>query len=128
MIALKAALTADGLVGKYVNRQPNEPGGEISLGLFYATSDDDVSGGWVFDFATKQSIPTIASRCVTVPVRKVERGVLGVPVRVPVFGTGTIIEEFMSQGQLRVRVRLEGSKRTMLTNFCGVEVLVPPRV
>ncbi len=132
MIALKVVRTAPDLVGQYVMRQPNEAGGKISLGLFYATCDENLGEGLVFDFATKQHVQTLPSRCVVVNKASIMGGVKGLTVAVPDWEKklGTIVEEsFDFRNRLQVRVK-HGQGRfecSTLVKFSSVEVVIPPR-
>jgi hypothetical protein len=121
-------LNADALVEQYVLRQSREAGGKQYLGYFYETLAEDTGGGWVYDFATGQHVVAAASHCVLVPKYRVSGGLRGVPVKIELFGAGVVVEEFVSQGQLRVRVKFDERPASMLVNLSVVKVVVPPRV
>lgn len=129
MIA-QATRTAAELVGQYVRRQPNEPGGKISLGYFYATCEEGGGGGWVFDFATKESVRALPSLCSVVPKTSITGGVKGLTVSVPGWKRkiGRVAEEnFDFHNKLQVRV-VSGEGRdecSVLVKFTSVEVVVP---
>jgi hypothetical protein len=112
------------LVGAYVTVRPTRTGGRKLFGL-YVNSIEGIPGvGRVLEFSTQLLHLVADENCCVVPRYNVTGGLLHLPVRVPGFGDGTVIAEWVSGSSYRARVR-DAAGRTTVATITTLTVLLP---